>query len=304
MEPTTSVTAKCPTPGIYQISEEEYHGDPCPAPSLSASVAVVLLDETPAAAKLAHPRLSGAGYEPEEKDIFDRGSACHELLLEQSEARICVCDYDDWRTKAAREEKAFARANGQYPLLKHQLDGARAMAKRAREFVATSELAGIFDKGKPEQAVIWKEDGIWCRSKTDWLSTTLFPGRTITLDYKTTGLSRKAWMKGIGYENRDIQACLYPRGLSILGYPKPEFIWLVQQVAAPYSCWLVGMSEPRKEIGNWKVERAVALWGKCSKANEWPDYDPRIAYSMPEISESKEFTEALENEEENHGVSI
>lgn len=280
-------------PGIYRLTEEQYHGDPCPKPSLSASIAVTLLTDCPLVAKLSHPRLTPQP-EREEKDAFDLGSAAHEMLLESSDERIVVCEFDDWRTKAAREARAAARAAGKYPLLTKHAEAVRAMAAAARDFISHSELAGIFENGSPEQTVIWREGEIYCRAKTDWLSVDKH--RTIILDYKTTSMSMQAWVSGIGREHRDVQATLYPRGLRALGYHKPEFIWLVQQTFTPYCCFLVGMSAERKEIGEWKCQRAIATWAACLSSDEWPAYGDRIVYPIPETWESKQFTEALAQE--------
>ncbi|WP_242401117.1 hypothetical protein [Acetobacter okinawensis] len=46
------------TPGIYDLPEAQYHADPCPTPSLSNSVARILLDESPMHAHFSHPRLN------------------------------------------------------------------------------------------------------------------------------------------------------------------------------------------------------------------------------------------------------
>ena len=40
------------------ISAEAYHADPAPEPSLSSSVAKILVNLSPAHARIAHPRLN------------------------------------------------------------------------------------------------------------------------------------------------------------------------------------------------------------------------------------------------------
>ena len=45
--------------GIHDIPPREYHADPCPAPSLSRSIAKLLVERSPAHAYAAHPRLGG-----------------------------------------------------------------------------------------------------------------------------------------------------------------------------------------------------------------------------------------------------
>jgi hypothetical protein len=34
-------------PGFHELTEAQYHGDPCPVPSLSASIAKVLVGRSP-----------------------------------------------------------------------------------------------------------------------------------------------------------------------------------------------------------------------------------------------------------------
>src|SRR4051812_43711235 len=63
------------------IAAEDYHRDICPEPSLSNSLAGILLSRSPKHAWLAHPRLN-PNYKPEESKVFDKGSAAHALLLE------------------------------------------------------------------------------------------------------------------------------------------------------------------------------------------------------------------------------
>jgi hypothetical protein len=49
---------KISRPGIYlDVAANDYHADPCPAPSFTQSIAKVLLEKSPAHARLAHPRL-------------------------------------------------------------------------------------------------------------------------------------------------------------------------------------------------------------------------------------------------------
>ena len=54
-------------PGIYGMSEDCYHADPADAPSLSASIAKILIAETPLHAWTAHPKLN-PNFVREEKD--------------------------------------------------------------------------------------------------------------------------------------------------------------------------------------------------------------------------------------------
>ena len=170
------------TPGLYDIPEAEYHADPCQAPSLSSSVAKILLTQSPLHAWTAHPRLNPY-YEPEEKTAFDLGSAAHALLLE-GEDRMTKIDAKDYKTKDAQAARDEARAAGKHPVLKARYPDVQKMRNAALlAITACTNLSGYtLAAGLPERALIWQEDEIWCRCKPDSLAN----DRTLILDYKST----------------------------------------------------------------------------------------------------------------------
>src|SRR5215831_5713580 len=46
------------TPGVYAMPAAQYHADPCPTPSLSASIIKLICLDSPAHAWTAHPKLN------------------------------------------------------------------------------------------------------------------------------------------------------------------------------------------------------------------------------------------------------
>ena len=166
--------------GIHTIPAAAYHADPCPAPSLSASIAKKLCLASPLHAWHAHPRLNPAAVD-ENGEHFDIGTAAHALLLEGTSA-VAVIDAKDYRTNAAKEARDAAYAAGQIaapggPVGRRPGDGGRARAQLAAH---TDGGADMFPNGQPEQTLIWQEDDVWCRARLDWLR----PGAID--DYKTT----------------------------------------------------------------------------------------------------------------------
>jgi hypothetical protein len=107
-------------PGRYKMAAEDYHADPVAVPSLSSSIAKLLIGQTALHAWTAHPRFN-PGAEEENEARFDRGKACHILVLGDEERFQVVTGFDDWRKKEAQERRAQARANGLIPLLEHQI---------------------------------------------------------------------------------------------------------------------------------------------------------------------------------------
>lgn len=109
----------CREPGWYQdqIGMDDYHGPELTEEyALSSSGAVEILESplTFWAKSWMNP-----DWEPEQKEAFDIGKALHLLVLEADmfAGQIQILNYDDWKTKAAKEERASCYASGVTPLL-------------------------------------------------------------------------------------------------------------------------------------------------------------------------------------------
>ena len=264
-------------PGLHRaLPEAAYHADPCETPSLSASVARILIARSPDHAWTAHPRLNPA-YRAAEREAFDLGHAAETLLLE-GDNRMEVIDAGDYRTKAAQEARDGARAAGRYPVLPAQHAAILAMRSVAIEAIsACRDLSGLtLADGRAQQTLIWREsNGIWCRSRLDWMSE----ARDLILDYKTTSASANpaAWVRTMLGGGGDIQPALYLRGNAATGGPEnAKFLWLVQETVPPYACAFMGAHPSMLELGSGKAETAIEQWGACLKSDTWPAYPPRI----------------------------
>lgn len=258
------------TPGVYPLGAEEYYADPCPSPSLSASIANILLSQSPLHAWYAHPRLNSS-YVREEKEIFDRGTAAHAYLL-QGETGFEVIEADDWRTKAAKEARAEARLAGKVPLLAKHWDAVVAMAEAANvQLDKFADRPRPLSDGKPEQSLVWQEEGgIWCRARADWLHD----DHSTIDDYKSTGASAnpEAWTRGPLFAGADIQAAFYLQGLKALTGHDAQFRFVVQENFAPYALCVIGLDPAVLMLAEKKVRLALELWRRCLESNRWPGY--------------------------------
>ena len=261
---------------LLTMTAEKYLADPAPQPSLSASIAKILLTQSPLHAKLAHPRLNPA-YRPVEDSRFDLGSAAHAMLLERTSDPITWCDFEDWRKNEAKAQRDAARIAGKFPVLTRYRAVLEAMVETARDFIASTELAGILDTGTPEQVVVWKEGDVFCRIRPDMLSA----DRRICLDYKTTDSAEpETFIRQIGHLGYDVQEQLYTLGLAATG-AHASFVFLAQEITEPYACSLIALSNAYRELAALKVKRALRLWDWCIKRNEWPTYGNQIMYAEP-----------------------
>lgn len=277
-----------PLVGFCDLTDAQYHADPCPVPSLSASIAKVLIDRTPRHAWIQHPRLN-PDYEHEDAEKFDIGHAAHAALL-QGLNRVHTIDAKDWRKDETKAERDAARAAGRIPILKARAEDLLNMVQVATAAIAACEdLSGLtLADGKAEQTVIWREGPTWCRSKLDWLAN----DRSLILDYKTTSGSAhpsdwtRSGLEGLG---GDVQAAFYTRGIKTCAPDAdPKFVFLVQEIDAPYACSFVGVPPAWLDLGMRKVDDALALWSMCMESNNWPAYPSRICWAdLPAWAEAR-----------------
>jgi hypothetical protein len=265
-------------PGIYALSMADYQADPCPSPSLSSGIAHRLVTQSPLHAWHAHPRLN-PNHRREDAKEFDLGACAHALLLE-GEADIIEVHFDDWRKKAAQDQRDEARAMGKIPVLSKKLDESRTMAEVARDALRQFKLN--LEIGKVEQVLLWKEGDIWCRARPDWhcIGT--------VLDYKSTAGSAEpnAWIRNqmvpLGY---DMQAVHYLRGHSqtVFAPVPPQWLFLIQENYAPFACSFVGLSQAMRDVAQRKWDFARELFGRCLKENVWKGYPGGITYAEPTV---------------------
>ncbi len=279
-------------PGIYDILAAEYHADPCPQPSLSASIAKILVDRTPAHAWIAHPRLNPA-FESDEDRGFDLGSAAHAIVLEGSD-KVKIIEADNYRTKEAREARDAAIKAGFLPLLTEQFERAIDMASALRAALISHKAAGdAFCNGKAEQTLIWKEGAIWCRARLDWLSND-----GPIYDYKTTDGSAGEWgtrqLFNLGF---DIQDAFYRRGVVALLDREVDFRFVVQETEPPYLVNVVALDPQAQDYADARVEEAIDIWRRCLATSDWPGYPAEINFVSPPIWHERRFIERQQAQE-------
>lgn len=294
------------SPGIYDITADEYHADPSSEPSFTSSICKVLYSSSALHAWTEHPRLNPS-FVREEKEIFDLGQVTHALILQGIDTAHIIqaktkegAQVSDWRTKAAKEERDLVRSEKKIPVLAHQWDRIKAMVDAAKAQIgAHKEASGAFTNGKPEQTLVWLDrasDGtpVHCRARLDWLNTDY---RRI-LDYKGTGTSvnPESIAKYAVSSGWDIQASLYLRGLKIITGIEAEFLFVAQEDFEPYALTICGMGPDFLWAGDAKVQESMDKWAACLKNGLWPGYSDRIVYpALPSYEETRITERQLRN---------
>ena len=255
--------------GVYQLDEATYHGDPVPGRSLSSSGARRLLSPS-CPALFRHEQLHGRP----ERRTFDFGHAAQRAVLGVG-APLVVVDADDWRTKAAKEQRDAAHAAGHTPLLAAEAERVEGMAAALRAHPRAQRLFDA-EHGAPEQSLFRRdpETGVMLRSRLDWLPTASTGGRMVLADYKTSvSAEPRAIAKSMASYGYHQQAAWYADMVTGLGLAEQTtFVFVFQEKTAPY---LVTIGEPDDEalaVGRARNREAIDLYAKCVRDDHWPGY--------------------------------
>lgn len=267
-------------PGIYDIPMSQYLA----LPYLSSGVCHRLLVSSP-----CHARFSQD--EPNDpSDATDRGEAIHDGLGRVD--RVISLDYPDWRKNEAKAAREEVRAAGKIPLLAHKAQMVKDGIEAAQNFIAQTQLAGIFDHGKPERTIIFEWEGVKCKARPDWLSD------DVCLHVKTTqgSANPEAWIRNqLVNSGYDVSIAFY--SLATDGH---EHVFLVIEQNPPYGCSLVALTPAMHEIAMAKTLRAIRTWKHCETSGEWPSYPTEIHFAEPRPWELAQMEQMQEPRSDEH----
>lgn len=241
----------------------------------------------------------------------DIGTSAHAILLEGDESVIAVINPEDnrskptksdpegsiptgWTNGAMRASRDAAYVEGKTPILPGELAALRNMVETAKNYVAASEIAGIFDTGEPEVTLGWTDKGVLCKARPDWLSG----DRRICLSYKTTlgSANPRQWSR-TQLPQYEIGMALYERGIrSVYGVERTRVVHLIQEQKPPYACSLVALAPSRQDLAERQLDTALAIWRECLETKRFPAYPRRICYAEVVAWQAQAF-------EEQHGES-
>lgn len=275
-------------PGIYAMTNEEYHAD---RGSLSSSGARLLL---PPSCPALFRHAQDNPQEP--KKTFDIGNAAHKLVLGEG-PQLKQIEHELWNTKAAKAAVAEARESGEIPLKPAEYRQVHDMADALRRHPVASLL---FDpeRGTPEQSLFWRDErtGVMRRARLDWLPHPR-SGRLIIPDYKTCRSAEpSALAKAVeefGYHQQDDW---YRSGAKALDLADDDaaFVFVCQEKDPPYVVTVVEMDASARRIGAARNRRALELFAECTAADHWPGYSDEIAHlSLPPWAEIRDTQEYL-----------
>lgn len=265
-------------PGLYsadQISNSEYHAQ---RDVLSASGAKAILEDS----------LGDFRYNQTHavhKDVFDAGTAAHELVLEGEFRSIQVLEYDSYRTKAAQEARDDARALGKTSMLERDLEDIYGMAKALRDNV---DAMALLESGQPEVSAFFTDPvtGLECRTRFDWLPEIDTSKRLVIPDYKTAkSANPRKFRKDAANYRYHQQLAWYEDTLPILGiHHDVKMVLIAQEKTAPYASSVVQFAPRDLELGRALNELARRKFKHSLETDHWPFYPGVTQLELPEYA--------------------
>lgn len=257
---------------LLDISAEEYHSDPCDTPSLNATVATALVLETPAHAKIKHPRLAGPGVTFQfHTDAMDEGTALHQMLL--GDDRVDIMEYPDWRTAEARTARSDSRNRGRVPMLRHKWDYISELGDSLKQQVRAFPIdPPLFVDGMAEQTIVYTDERATYRARLDWLRKDLSCIDDLKKSRTAEPRRFQKQLYALGY---DIKAAFYIRAVEAAFGTRPVFRWVAIEPEPPYALSVHVMSPDALQVAERRLDQAIDDWQACLADNNWPAYPLR-----------------------------
>lgn len=268
---------------VTRMDVDEYHRDPAPQPSLSSTLARLLLNRSPLHAWTACPRLN-PDWEPTDKKTFDIGRAAHRCVLgagsdyEMIPGELLASN----GAASTKEAKSFieqCRADGRTPLKPAEAEQVHAMARAVEDKLSAMGIE--FDRRRSEVAAMAEIDGVWCRAMFD--NAPADP-RLPIYDLKTTeDASPDACIRAVERYGYDVQAAHYLDVWEACTGERRNFRFVFVEKAPPYGTTVVQLHDDPSDEADWmadarsKAAEARRIWRECLEADEWPCYPPRVA---------------------------
>lgn len=272
-------------PGFYpDVSEKDYHADNlCDVPTLSCSLAKVLIEKSPLHAWCQHPRL-GNKVHRESTPEQELGSASHKKILGKG-ADVAIFTGDSWRGNEAKGFRAEARAAGRIPVLAEDVTALEQQRIRFREQLAERGLLKFFDEATPEVVIVYDDGPRRCRAMLDKLYIDEVAKRAIIFDVKNCGSANPGGLGRLVFnQHYDMQECSYKRAVEILRPDlagRVEFKFGFVEESFPFALTVAELDGESHSLGQSKWSRAWQMWHECLTADQWPGYSKTVARLEP-----------------------
>ncbi|WP_353809108.1 PD-(D/E)XK nuclease-like domain-containing protein [Agromyces sp. SYSU T00194] len=209
------------------------------------------------------------------RQAFDEGHAIHTLVLGTG-SNIVELEFDNYRTKAAQEERDAVYAAGGVPMLVKDMAPIRATAEAV---LAHPTARRLFEQdGTPETSLFAEIDGVACRARFDYYAP-------VAVDLKTTAgrADRHGFAQAAAKYGYEVQDAWYRDVREAVTGERGEFVFVVVEKDAPNLIGVHQLDRDFVDLGRAKTRRARAVYADCIESNQWPGYPEPIQLVVPPV---------------------
>lgn len=275
-------------PGIHDISAEAYHADPCAVPSMSSTLARLILNRSPRHAWTAHPRLN-PDYEGKDSKTFDIGRAAHRVVLGKGGDMAAypvhmLAKNGAASTAEAKEWAQEMRSRGMTPLKQDEYEAVLDMAAEVNGRLAW--LGQAFPPDRSEITAIAEIDGVMCRAMIDHAPED--PKQPLWDLKTTTDASPYAVQRAVMSYGYDIQAAHYCDVWKAATGEDRHFRFVFVEKEAPHECAVVTLGPDSLMMARKRIARAREMWRHCLTTGDWPGYPSEIVQiDLPDFYQAR-----------------
>jgi hypothetical protein len=289
-------------PGLYAISLDRHHSQPCDGVSVTSGVLRKMELETPADVWAFH-QLNPRRFERPETDALRLGRAMAAFVeggksgLEQ---HFAVLPADKPRRPTAQQLDAYDKGKAT-EAGKHSVEFWRDVDLDPRDYITQQEMDLLLDMGAalmddpaasavmegiPEVTMAWRDEqtGIWCLARPDTINL----DGTVT-DYKRLSgqgqpFSHRLVDRRITDHGYDMQLAFAAEGMErVLGFWPEAAAIIAQSATPPYHVILREILDEDLRLGQWRNRVALNRFAECLESGIWPGPGmDTAAYQRPE----------------------
>lgn len=212
---------------------------------------------------------------PIHRDYFDLGHVAHSLILESTFGNLAEIKADNWMTKAAKQARDDARANGLVPLLSKDVRRITAM----RDAVMTNDDAERLLTGHvAERSYFLNRNGRQTKCRPDLFH----PFQNVIGDLKTVTSADPEEFRRTAYNLGYHQSAAHYQDTvqGVTGF-KPRFVFLLVEKEPPFLTSVVELDDEFLMWGRIENERAMRIYLECKANDHWPGYPTTTGLSAP-----------------------
>lgn len=266
---------------VHGMPEAEYHAHPSLG---STSIRSIL--QSPA-------KFNEYRHDPlQPTEAMQLGTAVHAKVL-GTPSPVVVLEFENYRTKAAQQERDEAIEAGLTPFLEGS-EKLAAIDAMTESVLAHRGARAVLESSPGREASLFATDPateVSIKARFDVYGD-------VCGDLKTAkDASPQGFMRAVWDHRYDIQQEHYLKVRELLGLGRPRFRFIAVESTRPYLVGVYELDEQWQEIGDVWATAGRRIYRECTDAGIWPGYGAETHTLHPPVGLIYEHQDRFESQE-------